>query len=216
MRELIVACEGLTEQRFCRQVLEPHLLGHCQVLVGTRDVRGITTYARLKTFVMEMIKSRKGRSVRFTSLLDLYALPGDFPGKSTAVRNAYDPWPYAAALERAFAEDIGDDRFIPHLQLHEYEAMLFADHNAIAEAFENCGKEVLAALKNIAAHPERIDDGPSTSPSKRIIGQIPAYEGRKTSAGPDIAKKIGIPTIRAKCPHFDAWLSTLESLDWER
>ena len=51
--------------------------------------------------------------------------------------------------------------------------------------------------------------------SKRIISVIPEYGGRKASAGPDIAEFIGIPAIRAKCPHFKLWLAQLENLSWE-
>lgn len=60
--------------------------------------------------------------------------------------------------------------------------------------------------------PEHIDDGPDTAPSKRIIGEVPEYEGVKASAGPIIAKKIGLQMIRSKCLHFDGWLKRLEHL----
>jgi len=61
--------------------------------------------------------------------------------------------------------------------------------------------------------PELINDGAETSPSKRIIREIPAYENLKSTAGPAVAQKIGLITIRQKCPHFDQWIQKLESLD---
>jgi hypothetical protein len=69
-------------------------------------------------------------------------------------------------------------------------------------------KKIVASFPTV----EHIDDGPLTAPSKRIIELIPAYRGSKTSAGPDIAEYTGLPVIRSKCPHFDAWLTRLESL----
>jgi Domain of unknown function (DUF4276) len=60
----------------------------------------------------------------------------------------------------------------------------------------------------------RLHDGSDTAPSKRIISVIPEYDGRKASAGPDIAEYIGVSAIRAKCPHFDGWLTQLENLKW--
>lgn len=127
-------------------------------------------------------------------------------------RDPSDPTPFTRTLEEAFGTDIADRRFLPHLQLHEYETMLFVDPDAFALVFEKCDDEI-AALKAIAAaHPtiEHINDGRATAPSKRIIQAIPQYEHRKASAGPDLASYIGLPKIRAACPHFDAWLGRLE------
>ena len=59
---------------------------------------------------------------------------------------------------------------------------------------------------------EHINDGEQTAPSKRIIRVLPAYEGRKTTAGPDIAEVIGLVKLREKCPHFDNWLKAIERL----
>ena len=47
---------------------------------------------------------------------------------------------------------------------------------------------------------------------KRIIAEVPAYRGLKVSAGPRLAKSLGLPAIRQRCPHFDAWLTRLEKL----
>lgn len=121
---------------------------------------------------------------------------------------------YVTALEKTFGDDIGDPRFVPHLQLHEYETMLFADPEAFRIAFSDCDRAIEELKKIADSVPtiEHIDDGPTTAPSKRIIDLLPAYRGSKTSAGPDIAVVIGLPVIRSKCPHFDAWLTRLESL----
>ena len=62
------------------------------------------------------------------------------------------------------------------------------------------------------ASPELIDDGEQSAPSKRIIHEIPEYEGMKASAGPLIAEKIGLETLRVKCRHFGAWVSRMERL----
>ncbi len=48
--------------------------------------------------------------------------------------------------------------------------------------------------------------------SKRIIAQIPDYEDAKPAVGPDVADLIGLDVIRAKCPHFNAWICRLEDL----
>ncbi|MBI5154901.1 DUF4276 family protein [Candidatus Poribacteria bacterium] len=220
MKHIVVFCEGATEQGFCKHVLQQHLfpdgVGDIQTLAvgkrGAGHVYGVQKYAILKTFIQRTRKARHGGTWRFTTLVDLYGLPKDFPSGSGAPRDSGDPAAYARALEEAFGRDIGDRRFLPHLQLHEFETMLFADPGAFAASFENCG-EAIGKLRQVADSAptlEHINDDPETAPSKRIIQLIPAYEGRKTSAGPEIAARIGIPAIRAQCPHFDLWISQLE------
>jgi hypothetical protein len=51
-----------------------------------------------------------------------------------------------------------------------------------------------------------------TAPSKRIIAEIPEYDGQKATSGPLIAGRIGLPTLREKCAHFAEWLHRLEGL----
>jgi len=163
------------------------------------------------------LKGRKHKAEFFTTLIDLYGLPKDFPGKDQNVRNPDNPTPYVEALESAFGDDIGDRRFIPHLQLHEYETMLFADPQAFRFSFEGCDQAIEQLEIIAASFPsiEHIDDGATTAPSKRIIRLIPAYEGRKSTAGPDIAEYAGVAAIRAKCAHFNKWLTRVEEL-WKQ
>ncbi len=78
--------------------------------------------------------------------------------------------------------------------------------------YENPGVEQLKLIADSVHSIEYINDGPTTAPSKRIIDHVPRYKGQKASAGPDIAEYIGLPLIRAKCPHFKAWLNKLEGL----
>jgi hypothetical protein len=228
MKQLNVFCEGQTEQGFCVHVLQPHLFpsadGKIHTLaVGEKDhhhLYGIgkrTKYDRVRKFICNTIKQREGKNVYFTTLFDLYALPTDFPGKAGNVRNSLNPTPYVIGLEQAFGQDINYHRFIPYLQLHEYETMLFADPAAFAISFENCDLAIqqLVALTASVQSIELINDGRDTAPSKRIIDVIPEYDGRKSTAGPDVAEYIGVATIRAKCPHFHEWLSRLENLTWE-
>lgn len=228
MRQLNIFCEGPTEQGFCVQVLQSHLFPHGDGIIhtlavgekGHHHLYGIgrrAKYERIRKFICNTIKRREGDNVYFTTMFDLYALPNDFPGKAGNARNPADPTPYVAALENAFGQDIDYYRFVPYLQLHEYETMLFAEPEAFAIAFENCGSAIqqLTAIAASVQCIELINDGKDTAPSKRIIGVIPEYDGRKSTAGPDVAECIGIVKIRDRCPHFHQWLTRLETLAWE-
>jgi hypothetical protein len=150
-------------------------------------------------------------------MIDLYAIHTDFPGLAEAERLRHMPDKRVEALEHVFAQDIGDSRFVPYIQLHEYEAYLFSDPTCFEYFYDHHDRQI-AALKAIAdahARPELIDDGQHSAPSKRIIAELPDYEGSKAVVGPGVAKLIGLDVIRGKCPHFAAWLSRLEQLGGE-
>ena len=58
---------------------------------------------------------------------------------------------------------------------------------------------------------ELVDNGAETAPSKRIIKALKdEYHYDKPKSGTEITDKIGIDTLRAKCQHFNDWLTTIE------
>ena len=214
--------EGQTEETFVNQTLKPHLsrfsVGVSARVVTTSKQRGVkyrgglSTYARARRDITLWTKQDRNPDVRFTTMFDLYGLPTDFPGYSTAAHD--DPYKRVAALEDALGDHISDPRFIPYIQLHEFEALILSDAGPLASQFDNCD-EGIARLETIVSSfdsPELINEGTNTAPSKRIIREIPEYEGSKVSAGPIVAATIGLPTLRSKCSHFAQWLDKLERL----
>ena len=144
--------------------------------------------------------------------LNLYQLPPDFPGYEEASRTG-DPYKKVKLLEVSLSNDLGDIRFIPYIQLHEFEALLLSDPTKLDSQFDDSyAVERITALVSQFSSPELIDDGIETAPSKRITAEIPAYESMKRSVGPLVAERIGLQTMRAKCFHFGEWLSKLEVL----
>ncbi len=149
-------------------------------------------------------------------MIDLYGLAklaDEFPGYEANKATA-DPYARVAAMERAFQEDIGDHQFIPYIQLHEYEALLFADPQQLDWEYVEHDEQI-AKLKTVAstvASPELIDEGEETAPSKRIIREIGEYQFNKARVGPVVAEKIGLAKLRAKCPHFSEWVGRLETV----
>ncbi len=214
--------EGQTEETFVRDVLAPHLAAYA---VFT-DVRCIDTsrrrghrggigrhYAPIRRDLQRWLAEDPRPEARFSTLLDLYGLPTDMPAADGAQQLA-DPYARVSCLEQAFAENVADPRFIAHIQLHEFEALLLSDPQQFDWEFLEHTRAIrqLAQIAAQFASPELIDDGYATAPSRRIAALIPEYALRKSSAGPLIAAKIGLPTIRARCPHFADWLTHLEGL----
>lgn len=168
----------------------------------------------MKNDIVRFLDQEKARDVFFTTMIDLYAIHIDFPGLDEAGRLRHLPYKRVEALEQAFAADIGDERFISYIQLHEYEAYLFCDLACFSYFYKN-SETAISALKVIAnghATPELIDDGQHSSPSKRIIAEFPDYGDAKPVVGRQVAELIGLELIRSECSHFAAWLSRLEQL----
>jgi|JI10StandDraft_1071094.scaffolds.fasta_scaffold558737_2 hypothetical protein len=223
MIRLHFVVEGKTELRFVQNVLSPHLesLGigaYPQiVLFGTHGDEtfrgGLKAYAKPRKHILDWMKQDQSPDAFFTTLFDLYRLPADFPGY-TQSRHIKEPYQKVELLEIAFAQDIQEQRFIPYIQLHEFEALLFADVRHFDWEFLEHESQIQELQKIIDKfeNPELINEGESTAPSKRIIKLISEYESRKSSAGPAIAKAIGLERLREKCSHFNQWLTRLEQL----
>jgi hypothetical protein len=228
MARLYLFAEGSTEQTFAADILKPHLanmgvyLGNI-ILIAHARKGGIThrgggrKYIPMKNDICRILAQEKERDVFFTTMIDLYAIHTGFPGLDEAEKLRHLPGKRVEALERSFADDIGDPRFVPYIQLHEYEAYLFSDPAKFSFFYKDKRHErAILALKAIAEEtttPELINDRPHSAPSKRIIAVLPDYEGAKRVVGPQVAALIGLDVIRSKCPHFNVWLSRLEQLD---
>lgn len=218
--------EGQTEELFVKNVLSFHFAPFGIVvdagLVTTRKDRqhgrkykgGLgRNYAKTKREIENWLKSDSTTEVRFTTMFDFYALPEDFPGFEEARRQAL-PRDKAECIEVALRRDIADDRFIPHIQLHEFEALLLSAPERFIDRYPESPKEVEALCRECEAFetPEDINEGETTAPSKRISKHLPAYASRKTSDGPTIAERIGLDVLRDRCPHFNDWITRLEQL----
>ena len=214
--------EGPIERRFVENTLRPHLADR-SIWVAARCVEtsrsrgrkysgGIRNYAKAKRDIERWLREDQTSDARFTTMFDLYALPGDFPGYDDTGQE-HDPYARVQLLENALGEDISDWRFLPYLQLHEFEALLFSDPEKLQERFERHSTGI-RRLVEVAeqSNPELINNGNETAPSKRIIREIPEYESAKASSGPIVAERIGLPSLRMSCQHFAERIGKLEAL----
>src|SRR5208337_2186811 len=103
----------------------------------------------MKNDIQRFLKQEKGADVFFTTMIDLYAIHADMPGLGEAEKLRHDPQHRVEAIEASFANDIGDERFAPYIQLHEYEACLFVDVTQFGHFYEQADKQI-AALKAVA------------------------------------------------------------------
>jgi hypothetical protein len=108
----------------------------------------------------------------FTTMVDLYALPTEFPGWDEARKKAR-PRDRVSNLEAAFQAEMSDRRFHPHIQLHEFEALLYCDLSQLQRRISNSEAAITALLRDVVGlAPEDINEGATTAPSKRIIRHL--------------------------------------------
>ncbi|NCD32297.1 MAG: DUF4276 family protein [Spartobacteria bacterium] len=222
MIRLHITAEGQTEQAFAKTILAPHLATFnvfvdSRCVLTSKDKRaakesrgGLLSYDKAKKDIQNWLKEDNHSECRFTTMFDLYALPDDFPGYADSKRET-DKYKRVEMLELAMKQDINDDRFIPYIQLHEYEALILADPQQLEWEYLEHDRPISNLISMVnGQNPELINDGPTTAPSKRIIAEIPEYD--RVTAGVAVAAKIGLQTLRHKCRHFNDWLTGLEQL----
>ena len=70
-----------------------------------------------------------------------------------------------------------DLRFIPYIQLHEYEAILFSDPVAFATGIDHPDlRPQFQQVRDEFESPEDINNDPETAPSKRVLAAYPKYK----------------------------------------
>jgi hypothetical protein len=225
MVRLYFYVEGQTEQGYVTQVLRPHLANFGVFVMGPvlaasgRSHRvvyrgGGKLYQPMRNDLGRLLRQERGADVRFTTMFDLYALYSGFPGWDDAEKQRHIPHDRVRTLEEAFAADVSDPRFIPHIQLYEFETILLCDprHFALVYDGSDAGIAALQSAVAAASSPELVNDGATTAPSKRIIHHFPQYTRQKTTVGVELANCVGIDATRTLCAHFDRWLKTLEAL----
>jgi hypothetical protein len=223
---LLVHVEGDTEETFVNRLLASHLhtYGFAKVsarkMGNARQRGGIRPWNTVKDGICKHLTH--DAQCFATLLVDYYAMPATgskaWPGRDQANQLAHAN--KAQTIERSLQQDIAQthgpnvaQRFIPYVVMHEFEALLFSDCAALANALgETALTAAFAQIRNRAATPEHINDSPQTAPSKRIIHLVPQYQHQKPRLGTWAALEVGLPAMRRECPGFADWLHRLEQL----
>jgi Domain of unknown function (DUF4276) len=215
-----IVCEGQTEELFVNEVLSDFFAARniylTPILIGKPGHKGGNfRFGRLLTDLRNLLGDSNAYC---TTLFDFYGLPSGFPGKERAqsMMTGKDKaqvivQSLMAELEHELAED-SLRRFIPYIQMYEFEGLLFSDCNKLALAIGQ--PELAMKFQQIRASfdsPEDINDSKITAPSKRLTSIYPIYD--KVRHGSLAALEIGLTQIRAECSLFDHWLQQLEKLE---
>jgi len=235
-KRVLAVVEGATELSVLNSAVAPHL-GSLGVylypkIVGRPGHKG-GVYRSFESVAKEIVTLFKQEPhAAVTTFFDFYAMPESWPGVKEAKemkKNGRPTGEIATAVENAWAgvitketEDFAPPTsFIPYVQMHELEALLYAGPKEMAEVFirPELEQTFAQAVKECGGC-EEINDRPEYAPSKRIEGVFSSYrKGRDKNKSEDrrphapiITQRIGVPRIRQACPHFDQWLQRLEQL----
>lgn len=218
-----VLAEGQSEMKFATKVLNDFFMGNPSIssrcVMTGRDSRtnyeyrgGLVSYDKAKNDILKWLKEDKKAYV--TTMFDFFNLPEKFPRYKDAMslNNHNDS---VALLEESMLKDIPPDlsrRFIPYIQLHEFEALLFTDIRVLKNDYMD--KRDAAAIDALyedtkSMMPEDINHGATTAPSKRLMNAIDYRKGDFPVSWLNI---ITVPKIKERCPHFAAWIDKLSNL----
>ncbi|MBN2590650.1 MAG: DUF4276 family protein [Sedimentisphaerales bacterium] len=218
MNRVRVLVEGQTEQNFVRDILKPYFdtRGIFLHAVMFNRTGGIIGYTKAKKVILRSLKEDSG--IICTTMVDFYGMPADWPGRSQSkdlTRYLEKAFTVEVSLfndiKESFDDSFNSKRFLPYVQMHEFEALLFSSPEKLAQSL---GNESLTAsfleIRKKYQSPEEINDNHDSCPSRRITGIFQDF--RKTMNGISAANHIGLEMMRQECPHFNEWIEKLERI----
>jgi hypothetical protein len=216
MKRLIIIVEGQTEKEFVEKSLRKHFS-----TFGMYDVRaimiqtskghkgGFVNYLHLKNDIQNILKSEK--EIVVSTFVDFFKIPTNFPNYEK-IKNVLSVDQQIEILKMGIFDGINDDWFLPYIQKHEFEALLFSSEIGFQNWFDNLKiVEELSYIVKSYNNPEDINSGSETSPSKRIKSILSSQKEKynKIADGNLILEEIGIEKVLEKCPLFKNWIDEL-------
>lgn len=215
IRAIYIICEGQSEEEFVNGILRPYF--NSQQIYDVRSILMTTSkghkggdvkYDRLK-FNIDKLLNRE-TDILVTTFIDFFRLKNDFPKfeDAQAIQNKIQRVQF---LEQALAVAIDNPRFIPYIQLHEFEGLLFASKDGFEflPDLKPANLKSLLSAVNEKENPEELNDGELTAPSKRLEQLIPGFDKNKPFYGGLIAEVNTIGAVLDRCLRFKTWVETL-------
>ncbi|HML75621.1 MAG TPA: DUF4276 family protein [Anaerohalosphaeraceae bacterium] len=223
--EVYIIVEGQTEQTFIRDILAPEMsytgIFLYPTLLGKPGHKGgKIQFDRAQKDIEKHLKQRNNTYV--STMFDFFRIDADWPGKRE-ISDVTNSGRYLPAIDKArivenatyntindiFSDYLPAQRFIPYIEMHEFEALLFSNASILASII-GVEESQINLILDEHGEPEEINDGPETAPSKRLMNLKHDY--RKVAMGKTISEAIGVQAMRDKCKHFNAWLTKIEQL----
>lgn len=215
MKRVIIICEGHTEREFCNTIIAP-FFASLGIYLNTPLIKhshgGIVPWSILQRQISIHLCTE--RNAHVTTLIDYYGIKKDhgFP-KWEESQKISDANKRVSIMEQGMRESLGEElcsRFIPYIQLHEFEGLLFSNidvFESVVPKGDLVGIEELRQTVATFDNPEMINNSLETSPSHRLKRIVRGYE--KVVYGNYLTEGIGLSRIRERCPRFNHWIESL-------
>lgn len=212
MGRLVFIVEGDCELRFVERKIIPYLYavvqeGHEVHMCAQK----ITTNRRLNrsggNVGFTYLKNEVGRVAKqgepwVTTFLDFFRLPSDYPGYSKDSSRIDQ-------IEAEVKAKVKYERFIPYIQRHEFEALLFAATDGFDSFLPESEKVGVESISSRFTNVEDINGGTTTAPSKRLEN---IFNYDKVIHSELVWKDVPLETIMDRAPRFKGWIGRLVKL----
>ncbi len=213
MKRLFIVVEGHTEEEFVKSMIAPYLatfeiydVRAIKIRTSRTSKGGFVNFEHLKNTVKPLLLSQ-GEDVVITTFVDFFRIPTDIPSYEQSI-SKHSKQDQVSLLESAIGAVFNDPRFVPYIQLHEFEALLFSSSVGFQRSWSDSmfveADKIVRAFEN----PEEINSSPQTAPSKRILSINHKYD--KVIEGNIIAMDIGIEKMLDRCPRFRCWMNNIK------
>ena len=216
MKRIEIIVEGQAESTFVSEVLAPYIyqqLGYnCLVTpilihMGMSGGRGgFVNYLHLRNDVLRSLQSQDPDLI-VTTFVDYFRIPQSHMPEYDMWKDEQNHYSQVQMMEEAMGRDINDRRFVPYIQMHEFEALLYSSLDGFNKYWKSENVDKIVDIKDRFANPEDINKDPNGAPSKRLLAINPSYN--KVVEGNIIALEIGIDKILDACPKFRGWIDVL-------
>lgn len=221
MKRLIFIVEGETELEFVNRLLIPYLTAHGLttsiygiIITMSGGGHGYNNIEHLKNTIRPVLSMSDQPII--TTLIDHYGINSE--KKLTGYTECIQESGVEARLKKMeeklneAVQSIKPYRFfIPYIQRHEFETLLFAAPEKGFDLEDEQIKQGVITLCSSFASVEDINCTPEGAPSKRLktIYKRNSKVYEKVADAVDIAELATIEKILQECPRFRKWVKTL-------
>lgn len=222
MRNLIFIVEGQTESEFVNRIIKPYFVSkglqdhqiRSIIITMSGGGHGFNNIEHFKNTIRPVLYQKDEPII--TTFIDHYGINSEqkLPGYCECIKEL-DVEKRIQQMEsqlNKIVQEIKDYRFfIPYIQRHEFETLLFSNPSEGFSLENDRIRESIISLCSAFFSIEDINCTPQGAPSKRIdkIYSENSKSYNKVVDGVDIAELTTLKTILEKCPRFKSWIEQL-------